>query len=132
MAGAITLIEANSLVATKEGFEIKVRSKWYRSLPLSCIEEVTVSVDGVAIAPGHITFEVDNVNYTLEELCEEVSKYWWVQDSAIVRVKSSDMVKTGTEYNVEAMVTLRAPYIIIGPEKFLTIPFKESLVLKAS
>lgn len=132
MAGAITLIEANSLVATKEGFEIKVRSKWYRSLPLSCIEEVTVAVDGVSIDPQQISFEVAGVNYTLKELGEEVSKYWWVQDSAIVHVSNPTVVQSGKEHTVEAMVTLRAPYIIIGPEKFLTIPFKESMVLKAA
>jgi hypothetical protein len=123
---AVTLIEDNSLRATPDGFEVKVRLNWYRSLPLSCVENVRLSVDGVEITPEDIFFGIDDRSYSLKDMPDLTGETWYVQDSATLQVKNPGKVVSGETHTIEAEITLRAPYIMVGPGKFLTMPTRYS------
>ena len=124
MPDAITLIEANSLRATPQGFEIQVRLNWYRSMPLSCVEKVRLGIDGEEIAAEAIWFQINAHQYSLQEMADKTGEYWFVQDSATLLVKEPGRIAPGEEHTIEAEITIRAPYILVGPEKFLTMPTK--------
>ena len=128
MPSAVNLIEDNSLRVTANGFKINVRENWYRSLPLSCIEKVTVAVDGEEIPTGDIWFGINNAMHPLQDLEKLIGEYWYVQDSASLQVKKPGVMVPGKTYTVEVEITLRAPYILVGPGKFLTMPTKFACV----
>jgi hypothetical protein len=127
MGFPINLIEDNSLKVTEDGFEVKARLLWYRSLPLSCVEKVSLAVDGEAIDSHAIWFGINDNLYPLDKLNELVDQIWFVQDPARLVVNQSGGVTRGQSYKIEAEIVLRAPYIMVGPGKFLTMPTRYSV-----
>lgn len=131
MSSAVTLIEDNSLKAIPGGFEVKVRLNWYRSLPLSCIENIRLLVNGEEIASVALRFQVNGQSYLVKDLAAVTSEYWFVQDSGVLQAQMPGKVAEGGSYTVEAEITLRAPYILVGPGKFLTMPTRYATTLIA-
>ncbi|MGD8779639.1 MAG: DUF6379 domain-containing protein [Ignavibacteria bacterium] len=122
MGASLKIIEDNSLSVTEAGFGIKVRLNWYRSLPLSCVTEVKLTLDGELISPDLLSFICNNKEYNLDELSEQVNEYWYVQDSAKVFVRLPGKIKAGETHELVVGISLKMPYIPVGPGKFLTIP----------
>ena len=122
----INVIEDGSLRATESGFEIKLRFKWYRSLPLSCLENLQLSVDGQPVDPGAISFGINGNEYRLHELSDKVEEFWFILDSAILSVDQPGRVKSGESHQIDVVFGMRAPYIAIAPGKFLTVLNKQS------
>ena len=120
MGSSVQLIEDNSLMVLHDGFMVGVRLNWYRSLPVSSVETVNLSVDGEKIPPDQITFEINDHHYRLEELEDLVEEFWFVQDSARLYVHQPGRIAVGESHTVHAKIALRYPYISIGPGKFLT------------
>lgn len=120
MGAAVKLIEEHSLKATERGYQVSIRLNWYRSLPISSVDHLQLSLDGQPVDSALLRFGVNGREYRLEELDEQVEEFWFVQDSAIVSVQQPDKVKPGEEHKVEVEIALRFPYIPIGPGKFLT------------
>ena len=131
MGASVKLVEENSFCASDSGFEFKVRLNWYRSLPLSCIENLTVQLDGQTVDPKQIRLLVNECEHNLDELADIVDEYWFVQDSAKVRVKLPSRVRAGEEHTINVEIILRAPYIKIGPDRFLTMSSRYSSIQTA-
>lgn len=122
----VKIIEEDSLRATDSGFEVRVRFKWYRSLPLSCLESLHLSVDGEPVDPAAIRFGINNHLYRLEELTELVEEFWFVLDSATLQVELPGKVRPGERHRIDLSFGMRAPYIRTGPGRFLTIVNRDS------
>jgi hypothetical protein len=122
----VNVVEDGSLRATESGFELKLRFKWYRSLPLSCLENLRLSVDGQPVDPGAISFGINGNEYRLHELADKVEEFWFILDSAILSVDQPGRVKSGESHQIDVVFGMRAPYIAIGPGKFLTVLNKQS------
>jgi len=116
----INVIEDGSLRATDTGFEVRLRYKWYRSLQLSCLEDLQMSLDGQPVGPDAIRFSVNDHTYRLDELADKVEETWFILDSAVVSVTQPGLVKPGESHRIEVSFGMRAPYIAIGPTNFLT------------
>jgi hypothetical protein len=129
---AVPLIEDNSLHASENGYEIQLRLQWYRSLPLSSIENVQLTLDGQPVDPSALQFGINDHEYRLSELAELVEEYWFVQDSARLLVMQPGKVASGESHSLACELTLRFPYIPIGPGKFLTNINKLSVTQVAS
>ncbi len=130
--GAVQLIEDNSLRVSAEGYEVQVRLLWYRSLPLSCIEKVQLALDGQPVDPNLVRFGVNDRQFRLDELDDLVDDFWFVQDSAHLSVFQPGMVARGELHTIDVELTLRFPYIPIGPGKFLVNANKYSVTQVAS
>ncbi len=126
MGTAMRIIQDDSLRATADGYKVDARLNWYRSLPLSCVENVLLSLDGKPVDQAKIRFGINGHEYRLEELAELVEEFWFVQDSAILHVLQAGAVNKGETHTIEAEITLRFPYIPVGFGKFLTTPTKYS------
>ncbi len=122
MSESVKPVEDNSLCVYEDGFEFKIRTHWYRSLPLSCVEELSVQLDGESIEAQRIRFCVNGREFGLDDLADLVDEFWFVQDSAVVKIQSPGRVQSGQEHTIEMNLVLRAPYIKIGPDRFLTMP----------
>ena len=91
---------------TADGAEFRIRSPWYRSLPLSCID-VELSVDGDRVESERIAFCVNGQAYDLSELAELSDEFWFVLDPAKLRVAK---VEPGP-HDVSLLLGLRIPYL---------------------
>lgn len=121
MADTFKLIEKDSLRANDGGFEFLVHLNWYRSLPLSCVVGLRVKVDGVEIDPQVISFGINGHAYPLADLENHFDEFWFIQDGARVIVAQPGLVAVGETHEVWVETSVFAPYIPIGPGKFLTV-----------
>jgi hypothetical protein len=122
MGNQVKLVQDDSLRAVEDGYEVQVRLNWYRSLPVSCVETVQLSLDGEPVSPEQISFEINQHRFTLTEMPEQVEEFWFVQDSAVLHVNAPGKVAAGETHTIQAEIALRFPYIMIGPGRFLTTP----------
>ena len=67
-----------------EGVMVKVRLPSYRSLPLSCITELTMSIDDRAIADDDLLLLLDGNVHRIRDLAERIDLWWFVLDTAEV------------------------------------------------
>lgn len=115
-----SVLRDNSVRRVPEGYEVDVYLAWYRSLSLSCIEDVEVKLNGAQGGRERLRVIRDGHSYTLDELVKLTDKEWFVQDPITVRVSSDTPPETGERAEVEVNLVTRIPYIIIGPEVALT------------
>ena len=97
---------ASTAGRTADGMELRLRSPWYRALPLSCVD-VELTVDGERIADDRLRVHVNDCDYTLDELHERHDEFWFVLDPARVRVSG---VGPGV-HDVAVRLGLRIPYL---------------------
>ena len=119
MGMGVQLVEDNSLKVNDHGYQINVRLNWYRSLPLSCVQNIKLCVNGTQVPASDLRFAVNGQQYSLDEMKEKVEEFWFVQDAAQLQVNQNGAVTRGGSYKIEAEIALRFPYIAIGPGKFL-------------
>jgi hypothetical protein len=91
---------------------------WYRSLPVSCLAGLDVTVDGEPVPPGDVTVEVEGIERTLDECAAAHDVVWFIQDAATVRVRGVEVGAGGTA-RIGVHMTTRVPYIMVGPDTAL-------------
>lgn len=97
---------------TATGYEIEVRVPSYRSLPLSCIEGIGVTLAGKVPPPDSLRFRVNGHDYTPAELAEAADEQWFVLDPLTIVVPELPGVADGGEIDLEVMLEMRVPYVI--------------------
>jgi hypothetical protein len=132
MGAAVQIVEDNSLRATNDGYELGLRLNWYRSLPLSCIEKVALSLDGQPVEQAAMRLEINGKQFGIDAMQDEVEEFWFVQDTARLHVQHPGKVNLGEAHTIEVEIALRFPYIAVGPGKFLTIPTRYTTTQVAS
>ncbi len=91
---------------TYNGIELSVRSPWYRSLPVSCVD-LELQVDGVSVDEARISFCVNSHSYAIAELGELFDEFWFVLDPARLRIAG---VSPGS-HQIALRLGLRIPYL---------------------
>ena len=116
--GSITnCVLSNEPVAVAEGTSlVPLRVPWYRSLPLSALEHLKISLDGDSYADDEITLVTGGVEHPFAELKDLSYDFWYIQDTAWARVPATPSAQT-VALLVE--VDLRIPYLMIGPDRAL-------------
>jgi hypothetical protein len=104
------LIEPDSLRATQAGFSVGLRLPWYRTVPLSTVELVSLKLDERAIPANSIRFAIDGGEWKLEELPALIEQPWFVIDTAELRVLDEHLDR-GSEHAVEVVLAVYPPYI---------------------
>jgi hypothetical protein len=112
---AAAMLGDDALRATAAGFELDLHLNWYRSLPLSCVKDVELTVNGEPIGRDEITFAVNGGEYALDELAERWEELWFVLDPATVRV-ARPLVFAGERAEVRLRLVSRIPYILVAPD----------------
>jgi len=85
---------------------------WYRSLPVSCITDLEVTVNAVAVPRENVTITIGGTTRTVAECADAWEDFWFVQDRATVRLRG---VSVGDELRLGVHLALRIPYIMVGP-----------------
>jgi hypothetical protein len=114
MSLAASMLDDDALRGADDGFELDVHLNWYRSLPLSSVKTVELTVNGERIPREAISFAVNGHEYTLDELPEHWDEIWFVLDAATFRVHGLP-IAAGDTADVSLRLGNRIPYILIGP-----------------
>jgi Domain of unknown function (DUF6379) len=113
LALAANILENDGLRAVDGGFELDIHLNWYRSLPLSSLKTLELTVNGELVAREEITFLVNGNEYALDELQEHWDEMWFVLDPATLRVRRP-LVRPGVGAEVSLRLGNRIPYILVG------------------
>ncbi|MCI1655332.1 MAG: DUF6379 domain-containing protein [Lachnospiraceae bacterium] len=68
------------------GFQICVRSDYYRGIWLSQLRPGKVVVDGVTYPKEQVHWEINHREYTVEELAEASDAFWRITDVAALKI----------------------------------------------
>ncbi|MGY1985520.1 DUF6379 domain-containing protein [Blastococcus sp. SYSU DS0669] len=120
MATGDTVLTDDSLVHRPEGLGIALTVPWYRSLWLSSVSDIAVSIEGRAVAQDDLRVELGERTYRVDELADQWDVLWFIQDRLVVVVPLDQPPAEGQEVEVEVTVDLRLPYMQIAPQKYVT------------
>ena len=109
------LIDDSSLRAHPEGLALSLTLPWYRSLWLSSVSTLRLSVDGEPVDAADLAFELDGVRYALDELPEQSDVLWYLQAHPLLIVTRSQPAALGETHDIEVFGELRLPYMQIAP-----------------
>lgn len=137
MATHNTLFAERDVRRTDHGLAVAVQLPWYRSLWLSAVDNVEVSVDGNAIPGDRIRFRLEGRDYRVEELAQQWDTLWFVAEKPDVLVDLGRAPVRGEHVRVEVVLTMRLLYMQImpgtdgGPGQYVTnrVPVEKEVVL---
>jgi hypothetical protein len=92
------------------GFILELGVSRYRSVPLSCIEELQLKVDGEVIDPLSITFCINNKRFMISQLKDLWAEYWNMNEKAKLVVLKTRGIGRG-EHDIEIKLPVRIPYV---------------------
>lgn len=96
-----------------DGFLIPVRLTSYRSLPLSCIREIRLTLDGNPIAGESITFILDGHSYPLADLSDRTDLWWYILDFATLFFTLGAALEPGS-HELKGWLTMIMPFATGG------------------
>ncbi|MGY1672600.1 C-glycoside deglycosidase beta subunit domain-containing protein [Geodermatophilus sp. SYSU D00710] len=120
MATGDTVLTDDSLIRRPEGLGIALTVPWYRSLWLSSVTDIAVSVEGREIPKDELRVELGERSFGVEELQEQWDVLWFIQDRLVVVVPLDEPPAEGQQVDVEVTVDLRLPYMQIAPTTYVT------------
>ena len=109
----INVIDENSIEniifnGIEAGFQFAIRFTAYRGTQLSCIESFTLKLDGIEVEKKDIRFCINGKEFLIDQLKDLYQEYWFIQDSAIIKVMNGSALKRGQEIKIN--YSYRIPY----------------------
>jgi Domain of unknown function (DUF6379) len=120
MATGDTVLTDDSLIRRPDGLGIALTVPWYRSLWLSSVSDIAVSVEGREIPTDDLRVELGERTHRVDELADQWDVLWFIQDRLVVVVPLDEPPAEGEHVDVEVTVDLRLPYMQIAPQKYVT------------
>ena len=108
------VVRDDALHATGDGFALDIRSHWYRSLPLTSLVGLDLTVDGEKVPEENMTLVVNGKSFTVPQLADGYDEWWYVLDPFELRVRKPGFDRS-QPHHVEFEFGLAIPYILIGP-----------------
>lgn len=109
------LIQPDSLRLHPDGFAVALTLPWYRSLWLSSVGTLALTIDGEEISAGDLRFELDGVQYGLDELPQQSETLWYLQEHPRLIARRAEPLALGEAHEVSIAGELRLPYMQIAP-----------------
>lgn len=109
------LITEDSLRPHAEGLALKLTIPWYRSLWLSSVSTLRLTIDGTEVPPHDMAFELAGARHPIDALPEQSETLWFLQQHPLLIVRRDDPVGLGDQHDVEIFGELRLPYMQIAP-----------------
>ena len=111
----------DALITRGDGIAVRVGLPWIRSLPLACVRDLSVSVDGAPV--DVLRLELDDRRIGPDELVNETG-WWFIQDRLLV---VADISLAPGDHRVEVELVAMIPYLLAGPGgTALTLPLRMS------
>ena len=119
MATHNTLLSDDSLSVRPDGLAIAIQLPWYRSLWLSSVGDITVTVNGRQVPTEALTVELAGRTYRVAELPDRWDVLWFIQDRLVVVAPLEEPVPAGQPVDVEVTIDIRLPYMQIAPMTYV-------------
>lgn len=99
------------------GYELQTHITYYRGIPLSMVNDIRVSADGVSVPREQLRCSVDGGEYwfTLDEMKTVVGHKWEYGEPMTVRVQKEGGLSAGS-HEIELTVVVRTAYIPVPLE----------------
>jgi hypothetical protein len=107
------VVRDDALTATNGGLALQIHQHWYRSLPLTSLAVLDLTIDGERVDPAEVTVEANRKRYSLEELEQKHDEWWFTTDAVILHIPRPG-AETKDRYRIELDLGLLIPYLIIG------------------
>lgn len=120
MATGDTVLTDDSLIRRPDGLGVALTVPWYRSLWLSSVSDIAVSVEGRQIPTDDLRVELGERTFRIDELGDQWDVLWFIQDRLVVVVPLDEPPSEGQPVDVEVTVDLRLPYMQIAPQIYVT------------
>ncbi|MBR9791456.1 MAG: hypothetical protein GYB58_06875 [Gammaproteobacteria bacterium] len=114
-----SVIKQDAVRNTPSGYEVDIRISWYRSLPIACLENLSVTIDGQAYPAEQLTIKVNNTEIPVTQAGEFLDEWWFTQDPITALITTSNAKAAGEQVNIQVSLATRIPYVIIGPDTAL-------------
>jgi hypothetical protein len=92
------------------GFEVRIRSPYYRGTWTNLIDGVRVEVDGETFPSESIVWSISGADYTADELRESDTARWPLTEAATLRVPKPGGLGVGI-HDVTVALSFRMSYI---------------------
>ena len=133
MATHNSLFQASDVrrLPDRSGIAVSVQLPWYRSLWLSAVDDVEVTVNGRPVPKDRLRFELNGTSYRIEELPEQSETLWFVADRPDVVAHLDEVPAPGEKLTVEVVLVMRLLYMQIAPQRYVTnrVPVEREVVL---
>lgn len=123
------IIEQDTLTTDGTRATVEVRLPWYRSLPGSCISEVSLAVDGVSAPAESLRWTMNGRTFTIPDLADEAGEWWFPTDSVVV-TGDIGVAADDQEHRVDVELKIYIPYIVTA-HGVLRIEEHDSKTMKA-
>jgi hypothetical protein len=107
------VVRDDALHATSDGFALDIRSHWYRSLPLTSLVGLDLTVDGEKVPEDDMTIGVNGQEFTVAQLADGYDEWWYVLDPFELRVRKPGF-DCAQPHDIEFGLGLSIPYILVG------------------
>jgi Domain of unknown function (DUF6379) len=105
-----------------QGFEVRIRSPYYRGVWTNLIEGASVTVDGEEFAADAIRWRIEGEEYSLDELRASTECRWPVDVPAVLSVPRDAPLSIGF-HDLSVALQIRMSYI---PEELQPTTWSES------
>ncbi|AXJ08767.1 DUF6379 domain-containing protein [Arthrobacter sp. PM3] len=109
------LLDDASLRPHPDGLALALILPWYRSLWLSSVSSLRLTVDGQEIPAEDLTLELDGVRYALPDLPAQSETLWYLQEHPLLIAKTGSPAALGEQHTIQLIGELRLPYMQIAP-----------------
>jgi hypothetical protein len=120
---SLPLLRDDALTTDVDGLVLRLCLPWIRSLPLSSVHDLTVTLDGEAV--DAVVVLSGGRRVAAADVSAE-DGWWFVQDRLAVHLPS---VASAASHRVDVSFQLAVPYLMAGPDGPLTLPFAASRML---
>ena len=109
------LLDDASLRTHPDGLALALTLPWYRSLWLSSVSSLRLTVDGQDIPTENLSLELGGVRYALPDLPAQSETLWYLQEHPLLIATTETPVALGEQHTVRLIGELRLPYMQIAP-----------------
>ena len=109
------LIDDASLRTHPEGLALSLTIPWYRSLWLSSVSTLKLTVDGQDVPEEDLSLELGCRRYALADLPAQSETLWYLQEHPLLIARRDEPVALGEVHDVAVTGELRLPYMQIAP-----------------
>lgn len=102
----------------KAGYQFNVRLACYRGHFLSVINEISLKTDGEEVPENDIFFCIHGKEFGLSQMKENNSEFWWIVESATIKVLKRGGLEEG-EHTLDFHMVYRCPYMPIGELEYM-------------
>lgn len=126
MATHDSLINQSSLRPHPDGVALALQLPWYRSLWLSAVNTIALSIDGDEVPTTDLRLEVGGEVYSIPELRDHWDTLWFVAEPALLIARLDSPLPVGSTHEIDVTADITIVYMQIKPGMY--VPNKVHMV----